>query len=324
MVDAQTPPGDQTPNSDQPPSDPVRGEGNANEPAFLRDPDVRRWLVRVQFDGAGFAGYQRQGDLRTVASVLADGWHAWQGENVELRASSRTDSGVHARALPVLVYTRRIMPAKAIVLGWNAHLDDDIAIASAEPVDADFHIRHDAVGKRYIYRIWNARARAPLLRTTHWHVPSRLNLDAMRQAADILQGDHDFASFRSSHCQSPTTMRSMREVRIERGAEARADGAGELSLVVECNAFLHNMVRILAGTLISVGRGQRSLDDVRRALQSGDRRDPGQTAPAHGLVLDEVFYGPSGARQGLDHKALLMRMGTAMGEEAEDPDYLQP
>ena len=131
MVDAQTPPGDPTPNSDQPPSDPVRGEGNANEPAFLRDPDVRRWLVRVQFDGAGFAGYQRQGDLRTVASVLADGWHAWQGENVELRASSRTDSGVHARALPVLVYTRRIMPAKAIVLGWNAHLDDDIAIASA-------------------------------------------------------------------------------------------------------------------------------------------------------------------------------------------------
>ncbi len=301
--------------------------GDEGRGSMVHAADVHRWLVRVQFDGAGFAGYQRQGDLRTVASALADGWRAWQGEDVELRASSRTDAGVHARALPVLVHTRRELPAKAVVLGWNAHMDEDIAIVSADRVDADFHIRHDAVGKRYIYRIWNARARSPLLRTTHWHVPSRLDLEAMRQAAALLQGDHDFAAFRSAHCQSPTTMRTMREVRIVRGAEARADGAGELSLIVEGNAFLHNMVRILAGTLVSVGRGQRSLDDIRRALQSGDRRDPGQTAPAHGLVLDEVFYGPSGARQGLDHKALLARMSAAMraqAEEAEAAGYLQP
>lgn len=278
----------------------------------LSDTSRHRWLVRVQFDGAGFAGYQKQGELRTVAGVLAEGWRAWQGEDVDLRASSRTDSGVHARALPVLVLTRRALPAKALVLGWNAHLDDDIAIVQAEPVEASFHIRHDAVGKRYVYRIWNARARAPLLRTTHWHVPSLLDLDAMREAAAILQGDHDFAAFRSAHCQAPSTIRSMREVRIEQGKPMSADGACELSLVVEGNAFLHNMVRILAGTLVSVGRGQRSLDDVRRALQSGDRRDPGQTAPAHGLMLDEVFYGPAGARQGLDHKSLLQRMRVAM------------
>jgi tRNA pseudouridine38-40 synthase len=293
--------------STAPTSEPIESPTPVAGPA-IEDPALRHWLVRVQFDGAAFAGYQVQDGVRTVAAELAAGWMQWQGEKVELRASSRTDAGVHARGLPVLVRTRRELPAKAIVLGWNAHLPDDLAIARAEPVGPEFHVRHDAVGKRYVYRMWNARARAPLLRTTHWHVPALLDLDAMRAAAAILQGDHDFAAFRAASCQSPTTVRSMRQIRLDVEQRGEDGVGGALALVVEGNAFLHNMVRILAGTVVSVGRGQRSLDDVRRALESGDRRDPGQTAPPHGLLLDEVFYGPHGARQGLDFKSLLTRM----------------
>lgn len=299
--------------SDAPPHDVASAAAAAASSPSAPAP-LHRWLAWAQFRGAAFCGWQRQGELRSVAAVLENAWVTWHGEEIGLRAASRTDAGVHARALPFVVATARQLPTKALVLGWNERLPSDVAVVDARPVDESFHVRHDAIGKRYIYRLWNARARSPARADDHWHVPAHLDLAAMARAAALLAGDHDFAAFRSAHCQAPTTRRTLRGVDLRPidGPAPFGGGHGAIELVVEGNAFLHNMVRILAGTLVAVGRGQRHESDVTAALASGDRRLAGQTAPAHGLELMEVMYGPSGARQGLDHKLLLARMEAAM------------
>lgn len=264
-------------------------------------PSKQRWLAWVSFDGTAFSGFQRQDGPRTVAGELEAGWQRWIGETIDARSSSRTDAGVHARRMPVLVETARSLPAKAIVLGWNHALPDDLAVQSAEPVGADFHVRHDAIGKRYIYRVWTARARAPRQRLDHWHVPVELDVARMQRAAEAFVGDHDFSAFRAASCTAKTTRRTMRAVRVRGDAPA-------LEIVVEGNAFLQNMVRVMVGTLVAIGRGSLDEGAVARALASGRRDDAGPTAPALGLELDEVLYGPYGARQGLEHKLLLARL----------------
>ncbi len=296
---------------DRPHSDPYDADDadtDADEGAIRH-----RWLLRVCFRGAGFSGYQRQEGQRTVQGTLEESWAAWQNERVLLRGSSRTDAGVHARALPVLLRTARTLPAKALLLGWNAHLPDDVAIAAVEAVPEAFHIRNDAIGKRYLYRIWNARPRSPRHAVDHWHVGASLDVPAMAEAAALLAGDHDFSAFRAAGCQSPTTWRTLRGVSLQAHADEAVAGARVIVLTVEGNAFLQHMVRIIAGTLVAVGRGQRCLADVKRALAEGDRRAAGQTAPPNGLELDAVAYGPPGARQGLEHKALLARMAALDG-----------
>lgn len=264
-------------------------------------PGRQRWLAWVSFDGTGFSGFQRQDGPRTVAGELEAGWQRWLGESVTVRSSSRTDAGVHARRMPVVVQTERQLPAKAIVLGWNHALPEDLAIQQAEAVADDFHVRHDAIGKRYVYRIWNARARDPRRRLDHWHVPVALDVERMAHAATAFVGDHDFSAFRAATCSALSTRRTMRGVEIRVRAPV-------IEVVVEGNAFLQNMVRIMVGTLVAIGRGTLAEDAVVRALGSGARQDAGLTAPALGLELDEVFYGPHGARQGLEHKQLLARL----------------
>jgi tRNA pseudouridine38-40 synthase len=277
---------------------------------------VHRWLVWITFDGTAFSGFQRQDGPRTVAGTLEDAWRAWHDEAIELRSSSRTDAGVHARRMPVALTTARDLPPKAIVLGWNRVLPADVAVIDAVPVGGDFHIRHDAVAKRYVYRLWCARARSPLHRLDHWHVKGELDVAAMARAAAAFRGDHDFAAFRASSCTAASTLRTMHRVEVE-GA------LPELRVVVEGNAFLHNMVRIMVGTLVEVGRSRRGEDAVAAALASGRREDAGQTAPAHGLTLDDVVYGRFGARAGLDHKRLLASMAErmAVAEAGEGADH---
>lgn len=274
-------------------------------------PNLRRWLVWVSFDGTAFSGFQRQDGQRTVAGELEAGWLRWVGETIEVRSSSRTDAGVHARRMPVVFTSERALPAKAVRLGWNHALPDDLAVQEAAEVDATFHVRHDAIGKRYIYRLWCERARAPRLRHDHWHVPAELDLAAMRAAAADFLGDHDFAAFRAASCTARSSRRTMRNVTV-RGELPR------LEIVVEGNAFLQNMVRIMVGTLVAVGRGNLPPESVRQALASGLRTDAGPTAPALGLELDDVLYGPHGARHGLDHKQLLERL------EGLGDGHLQP
>ena len=272
--------------------------GRAGEPA-------RQVLLWLQFDGGAFCGFQKQLTDRTVAGTLEEAWRQMLGETVIARSSSRTDSGVHARRMPVLIRTRKDVPPRGLVLGLNSFLPADLAVQEAADVPVDFDVRNDAVGKRYVYRLWVSETRAPLWRQTTWQVRGPLDTQAMQEAATQLQGVHDFSTFRGAGCVAKSTVRHIRRVHVD---------ASQLPLVqieVDGNAFLLNMVRIFVGTLVDIGRGRLRAGDVADMIASRERTRAGQTAPSHGLTLDDVFYGPAGARHGLDYKNLLANMDSA-------------
>ena len=263
----------------------------------------RQALLLVEFDGGGFHGFQRQNGPRTVQGDIEAAWLQWLGETITARSCSRTDAGVHGRLMPVALWTSAELSTKALVHGVSNHLEPDVAVVGARWPEADFDVRHDAFGKRYVYRIWVHRVRSPHRRLNHWHVKrDALDLDAMRAAAQHLLGEHDFAGFRSAHCVSASTVRTLSRVQIHaRGSE--------LQIVVEGNAFLQNMVRILAGTLVKVGGGAIAPDELPDIIASRQRKRAGPTAPPQGLTLEAVFYGPDGARWGLHHDYLAQRLG---------------
>ncbi len=263
----------------------------------------RALLLWLQFDGGQFSGFQRQTEsVRTVAGTLEAAWRAMLDEQIVAKSSSRTDAGVHARRMPVLVRTHRDVPTRGILLGLNRHLPDDVAVQEAHEMPDDFDVRNDAVGKRYIYRIALGEARQPLLRLNHWHLKGSLDVAPMQQAAADFAGVHDFSSFRGAACVAKSTVRHLRAVTV---SQPQAD---RLEIEVDGNAFLLNMVRIIVGTLVEIGRGKLAEDCVPALLAARDRSQAGQTAPATGLTLDDVFYGPAGARQGLNYKDLLVNM----------------
>ena len=263
----------------------------------------RQALLLVEFDGGGFHGFQRQDGPRSVQGAIEAAWLQWLGETVTARSCSRTDAGVHGRRLPVAIKTSAYLTPKALVHGMTNNLEPDLAVVAARWPEADFDVRQDAFGKRYIYRLWVNRVRSPHRRRDHWHVKrDRLDLTAMAAAGQHLVGEHDFAGFRSAHCVATSTLRTVSRLEIHpRGPE--------LQIVVEGNAFLHNMVRILAGTLFDVGCGAIDADDLPEIIASRQRKQAGPTAPPHGLTLDTVFYGPDGDRWGVDHGKLPERLG---------------
>lgn len=199
-----------------------------------------------------------------------------------LRGASRTDSGVHARGQVVAFDPSRDIPCKGWVLGVNAALPTDLAIRRAQEVEPGFEPRAKSRGKRYRYTVMLDRVRDPLLDGRAWRVDPPFDRERTHAEARMLLGTHDFRAFRASSDERIVTTRTLDKVELrdhDRGFE----------VVVEGSAFLHNMVRIIVGTLVDVGRGRLSPGAVARALASGDRTDLGMTAPAQGLTLDEVF-----------------------------------
>jgi tRNA pseudouridine38-40 synthase len=216
------------------------------------------------------------------------------GKPVTLLAAGRTDSGVHARGQVVAFDAPMTLPLKAWWMGLNTHLPDDIAVVRAEEVDPAFDPRRWAKGKRYVYRISNRRSRSPLRRHTHWEIFLPLNVPAMKDAARHLLGKHDFSAFRASDCQAKGALRELKRVEVE-GASG-----DEVTVTVEGTAFLKHMVRNIVGSLAEVGRGRQPAAWLIELLASKDRTKAGPTAPAHGLCLDEVFYGPGPRDDGGD------------------------
>lgn len=275
----------------------------------------RQVLLWVEFEGTDFCGFQRQAPpLRTVAGEIEKAWLRMMGEAIVARSSSRTDSGVHARRMPVLVMTAVKVPPRNLKLGLNRHLPPDLAVQAVEDMPPEFHVRHDAVGKRYVYRILRSESLSPMWRRTAWHVRAPLDVEAMMRAAPLLAGVHDYASFRDIACVAKSTVRNLRRIQVEHFDERL------LTVTVEGNAFLMHMVRILAGTLVDVGHHRLAPEDMPAILARRDRTRAGQTAPAHGLTLDEVMFGPAGERQGLDYKRLLTNMNRAWGETADEDE----
>jgi tRNA pseudouridine38-40 synthase len=243
----------------------------------------RKLRIVVEYDGTDFAGWQRQPGQRTVQETLETAIRDMTGETVFVRAAGRTDAGVHADGQTASFALEASIPAAGLLRGLNSILPADVALVEVADVAADFDARFSARGKVYRYLVWNHLVRAPRWRRRAWHVRQPLDLAAMRRAAAVLVGEHDFAAFRASDCDRKTTRRIVRRVEVER--------AGPLVTVeVEATAFLKNMVRILVGTLVDVGRGRLPEETVSRMLATGDRGAGGMTAPPEGLTLARVIY----------------------------------
>jgi len=244
-----------------------------------------RIALGIEYDGSRFLGWQTQPGGGTVQDALETAASAIAGEQVALTCAGRTDRGVHARAQVAHFDTTAQRPLGAWVRGVNALLPESAAVQWALPVPAEFHARYAARSRTYRYVLLNRAVRPALAaRYAGWlHAP--LDLEAMRAAALLLTGEHDFSAFRSAECQARNPVRTLYALDIERRGE-------RLDFVLRANAFLHHMVRNLVGTLVQIGRGKRPALWAREVLASRDRTRAAPTFAAEGLYLEAVEYEP--------------------------------
>ncbi len=240
-------------------------------------------LVTITYDGTNYSGWQVQPNGLAVQQVVEEALEQLLKERVQVRSSGRTDAGVHALAMAASFSTSRDLPLRAFVEGANRYLPADIAIQDARIVPDGFKPITMAHAKLYRYTIINSSVRSPLDRLYSWQVREPLDVAAMIEAAGSFVGSHDFAAFRASNCVARTTVRRIDAVRITR------DGA-RITIDVTGGGFLKNMVRVMVGTLVDIGKGRFTPADIGRLLQGGDRKEAGSTAPACGLCLMEVTY----------------------------------
>ena len=243
-----------------------------------------RVAVGVQYDGSGFQGWQAQRPgVRTVQTVLEQALARVADQSVRLVCAGRTDAGVHGVGQVAHFDTTAVRSARSWVLGGNAHLPLDVSLIWARDVAEDFHARFSALARRYRYLILNQSYRSALWRgRAAWHY-RLLDAERMHAAGQALVGEHDFSSFRAAECQARHPIREIRELAVRR----RGDG---IVLEVEANAFLHHMVRNIAGVLMAIGAGDRPVEWARAVLEQCDRTQAGVTAPAEGLYVLAVRY----------------------------------
>jgi len=244
---------------------------------------MRNLRLDICYDGTRYRGWQRlsntdatiQGKLETALSRIL-------GEPIEVSGSGRTDAGVHALGQVANFHCESTMSAQDILELLRRYLPDDIGIYSCRDVSPRFHARLNAKEKTYIYRIWNSDQPCIFARRYVTVLHDKLDIAAMKHAASLLLGEHDFSAFCGNAKLKKSTVRYIRSINISKQGN-------EIQLLFTGNGFLHNMVRILTGTLIEVGRGERSPDSIPELFGS-KRAEAGFLAPAQGLCLQEVFY----------------------------------
>lgn len=244
-----------------------------------------RIKLTLEYDGTRYVGWQVQPNGVSVQAVVEEALEKLLGKKTPVVVAGRTDSGVHARGQVIAFDAAQQLPSRAYTQGLTGLLPEDVAVVGFEEVPEAFDPRRWAKGKRYVYRISNRPLRSPLRRLTHWEIFQPLDLLAMREAAQHLVGEHDFSSFRASNCEAAHPNRKI--TRAEIGGAA----GDEVTLTFEGTAFLKHMVRNMTGTLVEVGRGKQPPQWVKQVLEAKDRTLAGQTAPAHGLTLEEVMMG---------------------------------
>lgn len=248
---------------------------------------MKRVKLTVAYDGTDYHGWQIQNNGITIESELNRCLSELLGEQIQVIGASRTDAGVHALGNVAVFDTECRMPAEKISYALNQRLPEDIRIQRSEEVAPDWHPRRCESRKTYEYRIYRGEFPMPVKRLYSYFTYHLLDVDSMRRAAVFLEGEHDFRSFCQTGAQVESTVRTLYSVEIE-------EQGAELVIRVCGNGFLYNMVRIIAGTLIEVGRGRRRPEDMTAVLQAADRNAAGPTAPAQGLTL--VKYEFSGQR----------------------------
>ncbi len=244
---------------------------------------IRRVLLTVSYDGTGYSGWQRQENAMSVQQRLEEALYKALGVKTAVTGASRTDAGVHALSQAAHFDTNSTIPDEKFPFVLNNLLPYDIRVTGARPVTADFHARFSTRDKTYTYRMYNAPHASALYRNLTAHVPVHLDELLMDNAVKQVLGTHDFKAFAAAGGSAKTTVRTITDANVTRQGEL-------VTITVSGNAFLYNMVRILAGTLIEIGQGSLDPGVLAEALETGNRLVLGPTAPPQGLELTRVEY----------------------------------
>lgn len=253
---------------------------------------IRRIKLIIQYDGAAFVGWQSQGAGATVQAAVESAIESITGARVRVHAAGRTDTGVHALAMPAHFDLEHTIPAERLAVALNHFLPAEVSVLSAEEVSPVFDARRGAIMRWYRYQILRARMRRPLGARV-WQVWHPLDLDAMNEALTLLQGEHDFSGFRSSQCQSKRTLLSLEEASLTVQGDL-------LAIDFKCRSFLHHMVRFMVGTVVAMGLGKLDRERFLLIRDQAQRPQLIYCAPPEGLCLMQVGYNEDQRQEILD------------------------
>ena len=261
----------------------------------MRSEGPRTLKLTLAYEGTAFSGWQRQLGERTVQAVVEDALASIEERPVAIVAAGRTDAGVHAQALVASVEVHKPHDAAVFQRALNVRLPDDVRVMEVEEARTGFHARRDATSKTYHYVIACGPSPSPFLRRVVWHVPQKLDIDAMSMAAKAVVGQHDFAAFQASGGDVRTSVR--RVLRSDFGPDPvpgriRGGSTALLRYRITGTGFLRHMVRNIVGTLVDIGKGRWPAEEMAVILASRDRARAGATAPPEGLTLVRVSYDP--------------------------------
>ena len=243
-----------------------------------------RYRLTLEYDGAPFVGWQRQDNGPSVQGALESAIERLSGELVTVTGAGRTDAGVHALGQVAHFDLVKVFEPGKVRDALNYYLKPDpVCVLDAAVVDGEFHARFSATSRHYLFRILNRRSPPALEHGRVWHVPHRLDADAMHAAAQFLVGQHDFTTFRAAECQAQSAVKTLDRLDVSR----RAD---EIHIEASARSFLHHQIRSFAGTLRMVGEGKWTPLDVKKALEARDRAACGPVSPPDGLYLVRVDY----------------------------------
>lgn len=245
---------------------------------------MRNIKLEIEYDGTRYSGWQRQKNSLSIEETVENAVRKITKEDIKLIGSSRTDSGVHAKGQVANFNTLASIPVDRFSYAINTKLPKDIVVLNACEVPMDFHARYSCKGKRYSYMILNREFTSPLLRNYAAHCSYKLDLESMKSAAEHFLGTHDFEAFRSTGSSVKTSVRTVSLIQLEK------QDNDIIKMFIEADGFLYNMVRIIAGTLMEVGRGRISPNSIPSIIESKNRDLAGKTAPAQGLYLEKIYY----------------------------------
>ncbi|MGG5315001.1 tRNA pseudouridine(38-40) synthase TruA [Enterococcus sp. AZ072] len=245
---------------------------------------MRNIKLTIEYDGKRYLGWQRLGDSdKTIQGKIENIIKQMTGEEIEIIGSGRTDGGTHARGQVANFKTTSEMPLTEMIAFLNQYLPQDIVVKKAEEAAERFHARYNATGKQYSYYVWNAEIPSAFERSYSYHYPQEMDLEKMKEACRKLVGKHDFMGFSALKKTKKSTVRTIESITIE-------EEGNLLHFTFVGNGFLHKMVRIIVGTLLGIGAGTMKPEAIDEILASKVRENAGETVPAQGLFLDEVYY----------------------------------
>ena len=251
---------------------------------------MRNIKLLIAYDGTGFGGWQRQKNAVTIQGEIEGRLTLMTAGPVTLLGAGRTDAGVHARGMVANFHTEATIPCEGFLKGLNSLLPGSIRILSVEDVASDFHARFSAKAKTYIYTIFTGPVLLPAERFSVCHMPFALEFDLIVQCLTMVTGTHDFACFELPGSRDTSRPGGRGSIRTILNADAHDLGNSHFHFSFTGDGFLRQMVRIMVGTILEVGKGRMSREDFQQVLTSRDRRRAGPPAPAHGLTLHEIFY----------------------------------